>query len=314
MALQQPPHPIFLISVARSGTNLFIHLFSEHPQIVPKDYAFFNAYLFGPENQRGKEVTESDNPSGIPVGGSLLDETFQKAYNRLESSTASITQDEGSVQTVLFKDHSQMLLKTSFFQSQKPDWASPSPKIDKAIESVTSPNPALSNLLPSPAGTVRNPTYLPDGFLGLFSPVILIRHPAILVPSFYRAMLRESEIHSLDRLYNWEVHGSQTSPNAQWALWEWYNERADRAEAGAVIDSHLRPLVIDMDLDLLSQPAETVCFLLETLNSSSHPLGALRSKAPRFCVVVRPSQVSPLYPPLSSVPFPPGGGPRSMKT
>ena len=279
MSLQQPPHPIFLISVARSGTNLFMHLFSEHPQIVPKDYSFFNAYLFGPENQRGKEVRESENPSGIPVDGSLFDETFQKAYNRLESSVLSIIQDESSPKTVLFKDHSQMLLKTSSFLSQKPEWASPSPKIAKPVESVTSSNPALSNFQPSAGGTVRNPTYLPDEFLGLFSPVILIRHPAILVPSFYRAILRESENQSFDRLYEWEVHGSQTSPYAQWALWKWYNERADLAEAGAsqemkeaengsvehvkgtrraVIDSHLRPLVIDMDLDLLTRPAETV--------------------------------------------------------
>ena len=293
MSLQQPPHPIFLVSVARSGTNLFMHLFSEHPQIVPKDYSFFNAYLFGPENQRGKEVTESDNPSGIPVGGSLLDETFQKAYERLESSIFSIIQDESSSETVLFKDHSQMLLKTSSFLSQKPNWASPSPKIAKPIESVTSSNPALSNMLPSPAGTVRNPTYLPDAFLGLFSPVILIRHPAILVPSFYRAILKESENQNFDRLYEWEVHGSQTSPNAQWALWEWYNERADLAEArasqtkkeagngsvehlsefdGTVVNhTHLRPIVIDMDLDLLTQPAETVCFLLGSLNSSPPP-------------------------------------------
>lgn len=302
MSLQQPPHPIFLISVPRSGTNLFMHLFSEHPQIVQKDYSFFHAYLWGPENQRGKTVEDSDNPSGLPLHGSLLDETFQKAYDRLESSIASIIQDQSSPKTVLLKDHSTMLLRTEFCRSQKPDWASPSREIAKAIESVTSSNPALSKPSLSPSGSIRNPTYLPDEFLGLFSPVVLIRHPAILIPSLHRAMLSQNEVLSLDQLYEWEAHGSHTSPNAQWALWEWYNERADLAEAEAsqkkagngtvehssgtsgASNTHLRPIVIDTDLDLLSRPVETVRF--------STPIPETR--APLFSCYHAPSGISPL--------------------
>ncbi|MDI1487044.1 MAG: hypothetical protein OHK93_006307 [Ramalina farinacea] len=295
MSLQQPPHPIFLISVPRSGTNLFMHLFSEHPQLVQKDYSFFNAYLYGPENQRGKELIESDNPSGILVGGPLVEETFQKAYNRLESSIASIIQDQSSPKTVLLKDHTTMLLKTSACRFLKPDWASPSPKIAKAIESVTSPNPALSSSLRSSGGVMPNPTYLPDGFLEIFSPVVLIRHPAITVASLYGAMLRQQEAPKGDELYEWESHGSQTSPRTQWALWEWYSEKADLAEAGTnqkatngagdhldrangAMNSHLRPIVIDTDLDLLSQPAETIQYLTQRL--SIDPAGIIQSWSP----------------------------------
>ena len=52
--------------------------------------------------------------------------------------------------------------------------------------SVIRPDVILSCLRAARPAIPRNPTHLPDAFAETLTPVILIRHPALSIPSFYR--------------------------------------------------------------------------------------------------------------------------------
>ncbi|KAL9595978.1 MAG: hypothetical protein Q9219_006101 [cf. Caloplaca sp. 3 TL-2023] len=79
-----------------------------------------------------------------------------------------------------------------------------------------------------------NPTVLPDCFLKPMTPIILFRHPALMIPSFWRAAQRgkmEISIHDPD----WPVNTS-----LRWLrlVYDWYTSDAvGKASSITVIDS-----------------------------------------------------------------------------
>ncbi len=90
-----------------------------------------------------------------------------------------------------------------------------------------------------------NPTVLPDSFLLGMTPLILFRHPALMIPSFYRAAQKgnmDISIHDED----WPVNAS-----LRWLrlVYDWYASNATGNSARSVI-------VIDSD-DLINSPGFT---------------------------------------------------------
>ncbi|KAL8883085.1 MAG: hypothetical protein Q9198_000008 [Flavoplaca austrocitrina] len=86
----------------------------------------------------------------------------------------------------------------------------------------------------SPAART-NPTVLPDSFLKSMTPLILFRHPALMIPSFYRAAQKgKMEISIYDE--DWPLNAS-----LRWLrlVYDWYvsNRTEERATPVIVIDS-----------------------------------------------------------------------------
>lgn len=96
----------------------------------------------------------------------------------------------------------------------------------------------------SPAART-NPTLLPDSFLIGMTPLILFRHPALMIPSFYRAAQKgkmEVSVHDEE----WPVNASLRWPRL---VYDWYASNATGESARSVI-------VIDSD-DLINSPGFT---------------------------------------------------------
>lgn len=106
--------------------------------------------------------------------------TYQKALEECQGFIKSV-EEQGKIP--LIKDHAYQLFPPLFPPATPPPVpAITDPKID-------SPSSEGNNSL--------NPTYLPTRWLLTFTPILIIRHPAYIVPSFVRANSKTRTI-SLD--------------------------------------------------------------------------------------------------------------------
>lgn len=93
----------------------------------------------------------------------------------------------------------------------------------------------------SPPAARKNPTILPDSFLNSMTPLILFRHPALMIPSFYRAAQKgKIEISIYDE--HWPVNAS-----LRWLrlVYDWYRDATGKSARSVI--------VIDSD-DLINSP------------------------------------------------------------
>lgn len=111
----------------------------------------------------------------------------------------------------------------------------------------------------SPPETVKtNPTVLPDGFIRTLSPIIQIRHPAISIPSYYRAILHvtgDDDLFTDDFLYNRTYVFSRM-------IFDWYcdNVFPERKKTQRGHDSY--PLVVD-GIDLVDDNERVISAICE---------------------------------------------------
>lgn len=86
-----------------------------------------------------------------------------------------------------------------------------------------------------------NPTVLPDSFMESVIPLVLIRHRARFIPSFYRAA-------SEGRL-NMDVNDEDFPVNAslRWSrlVFDWYADRVPTGASSSSRETLLRPIVLD---------------------------------------------------------------------
>ena len=220
------PRSIFLFTHPRTASNLFVRLFSNHPQLSSIGYSFFNAFMHGPEKQYQHEHPDPQNPGGIVIDNSR--ETFQVAFDRLHESMSKAIK-EGK--TPLLKEHAFVVTKQQPANetAAEPSSAGIIPQvIDKSIE-------------PHAEASRTNPTLLPDRFLQSLVPVILYRHPAKAVPSMYRTLSQAEqspEITSPD----FAIHSSL---HAQVLLLKWYKDQ--RAAAAAAVENLATALINGLD-------------------------------------------------------------------
>ncbi|KAL9631999.1 MAG: hypothetical protein Q9164_005581, partial [Protoblastenia rupestris] len=179
-----PPtrHPIFLFTHPRSASNLFMRLFSNHPEISTTAYSFFNAYMHGPEKQYRGHFPDPANPGGIIIDNS--NETFQVAFERCQDAITSAMQENKSP---LLKEHGFVITQPHIIketlQLHPDDCPATTPRIldnNNNKQTTTSPPPTTASY--------TNPTLLPDHLLRSITPIILYRHPAKAIPSMYRAL------------------------------------------------------------------------------------------------------------------------------
>ncbi|RMY76058.1 hypothetical protein D0863_02176 [Hortaea werneckii] len=198
------PRRIFIFDNPRTCSHLFSKLFANHPELQLLYHPFLPAALYGPERyqQKTKHCAAADE--------------VQREWG------TSVEFREWN--TVTYKSADRKLVEEIEAAERQ----------DRMLSHLRSPtrnsNPTTTPSSSShPEPTPENPTYLPESLLATLTPILLIRHPALTIPSSWRT---ESKIKNLSiededfyllttnrwsrDLLTYLLHQSATSDNSSW--------------------------------------------------------------------------------------------------
>ncbi|KAI4218815.1 MAG: hypothetical protein L6R36_008736 [Xanthoria steineri] len=220
----------------RTASNVLAKQLRGHPQLASKEYTFMTAFLYGPESDARDDLKAAPHHEKA---------TFQSGFDELQDFLASIEQ-EGK--NIFIKEHISFVLDPRVMATKFPPSDSRPLKACPRVVDRTSADGADST---NGNGNLdkTNPSVLPDSFIRSLSPIIQIRHPAISIPSYYRAFL------SLDSKKH-DVSGEPFSSASTFAwsrmIFDWFCEHVypQRKERARGHDSW--PLVVDGD-DLVNE-------------------------------------------------------------
>ncbi|KIM77505.1 hypothetical protein PILCRDRAFT_825279 [Piloderma croceum F 1598] len=212
-------HRIFIFSHPRTASNLFKRLFENHPDLSITDYTFFDAFLYGPEALSRRNIAQR---------GITPDATYQSCFNKLQKFIADA---EAAGKIPFIKEHVYFITDPQTIAANVICLPNGTPRsIINAKPTIEGSAIAKSLSLPA------NPTVLPNDFLTTFLPVILIRHPAKIVPSYYRASRDVSGATVFDEDFPVNV-------SLRWSrlIFDWYEEYY------CISEIEQRPIVIDAE-------------------------------------------------------------------
>ncbi|EPS26011.1 hypothetical protein PDE_00947 [Penicillium oxalicum 114-2] len=235
----KPPQGIFLISYARTASNLLCKILAleEQPRAFSNEsngYYFRSAFL--PHWMTG-------NPYR-PLGERSTDEVqemqsvYQQCYENLERESNACL-EQGKI--FFFKEHAPWFSNPAAISEWLGEPAG-HPKSAFQVRPV-GVDEGSSSQTPTQTWSKENHTILCDEILQKWRPVFLIRHPALAFPSYYRATL---EVHK-----GGKAHSSEMMPllRASMTL-RWNRFIYDWA---CRFDPH--PLMLDADDVILNQAA-----------------------------------------------------------
>ncbi|EFQ98482.1 hypothetical protein MGYG_01510 [Nannizzia gypsea CBS 118893] len=230
---------IFLFSVSRTLSNVFCRLLSAQPGWVQSDYHFQEGFFHAREQFQWAPLAEISDEMRLEY----IDQAHKGVEALQKAREDAIRQDKH----IFVKNHSFFAVEPSALLDKV--------KGGKELPSLTIvPRPLASeqegDVSTTPTRPKTNPTFLPDEYLALWQPVFIIRHPALVVESWYRAETRVSPVNVRDRVW------SYLSFRYSRSLYDWYasNATASNGTETAVDGkgaSFLRPIVVEAD-DILS--------------------------------------------------------------
>ncbi|KAL8754139.1 MAG: hypothetical protein Q9199_004558 [Rusavskia elegans] len=221
----------------RTASNVLAKQFRGHPQLASKEYTFMTAFLFGPEKLSGAPKVSKPVPNQEKA-------TFQNGFDELQDFLARI---EREGKHIFIKEHISFVLDPRVLAARFPPSDSqplkPCPKVvDRTNADGADSMNGNSNV------DKTNPSVLPDSFIRTLSPIIQIRHPAISIPSYYRACISVASENHVDS------EGFITATTFAWPriIFDWFCEHVypHRKETFRGHDSW--PLVVDGD-DLVNE-------------------------------------------------------------
>ena len=107
--------------------------------------------------------------------------TYQAAFDKMQQQIQAV---EARQRIPLIKEPIQDIVDPSIVAENVPSTARAACKAPMCVD--------RESLDTTPFSSVRNPTVLPASFMQSLCPIIIIRHPALMIPSFYRI---SSDIH-----------------------------------------------------------------------------------------------------------------------
>ncbi|ELR04938.1 hypothetical protein VC83_02826 [Pseudogymnoascus destructans] len=231
--------PAFILSHPRTASNLFMKIFKSHPDVVPAEYPFLDVFFFGIESQCSRKSPEIEAARTAFQEKTGVSRSYHEAFKKLEDDIRKASEQD---KVAFVKEHICVFLKPSV--------------IDSNLEAPRPPC-ATPQLEPNDA-EVRistNPTLLPDDFMLSVSPVFLIRHPALVFPSWYKISTSGLGADIDDSDFPVEV-------SFRWSriLYDWYLNTWSKTTSSSPLNQHRKPAVIDAD-DTMSDRAalERLC-------------------------------------------------------
>ncbi|KAL8783284.1 MAG: hypothetical protein Q9213_004718 [Squamulea squamosa] len=247
------PLRIWHCSHARTALNVLAKQFRSHPQLAPKEYTFLTAYLHGLEALNselggGGEVPRADEA------------TYQNSFNELKEF---LTETEQEGKHIFIKEHIYLMLNPRVLAAKRSPSDSrqikPCPKVVDQSTDCPEKNGGISNV----NGIIRktNPSVLPDSFVRTLSPIIQIRHPAISIPSYYRAMtsIKATDDISSDRFLSGTTY-AWSRKTFDWFCEHVYHQRKEISRG-----HHSWPPVVDGD-DLVNENERIVAAICSLAN------------------------------------------------
>lgn len=255
---------IFLLTHPRTASNLCVKLFATHPKLAILKYPFHETYLTGPDKLIRRTLGKGFSPRNDKSTYQSEFDELQRFVSIAEEQVPYISFPPAYLMLRVFTKGKIPLLKEhiKFFMDPKivaANFPSDMFTFDKPIvidrlasasasqESVDSTRAAMYS-----SATSSNPTVLPDSFMDSVRPVILIRHPARIIPSYYRA--------GHQGWLNMEVNDEQFPVDAtlRWSrlVFDWYADRMPERPRSSGPDEQPHenpstetqfPLVLDAD-------------------------------------------------------------------
>ncbi|KAI7154025.1 hypothetical protein KC349_g7938 [Hortaea werneckii] len=178
------PRRIFIFDNPRTCSHLFSKLFANHPELQLLYHPFLPAALYGPERyqQKTKHCAAADEVQREWGTSEEFREwnvvTYESANRKL---VEEIEAAERQNKSIFCSEHLNALMKQ-----------------DRMLTHLRSPN-RNTNPTTTPASPQEsipeNPTNIPDPLLATLTPILLLRHPALSIPSSWRT---ESGIKKLE--------------------------------------------------------------------------------------------------------------------
>ncbi|EFE37245.1 hypothetical protein TRV_08101 [Trichophyton verrucosum HKI 0517] len=257
---------IFLFSVSRTLSNVFCRLLSAQRGWVQSDYhldkGFFQArdkFDWAPLDKISDELRQ-EYIELTHKGAEILQKAREDAIKEVHNLVTPSQQSQKSADRRAIDTNDQQQDKHLFVKNHSFFVVEPSALLDEAqrgeeVPSLTIvPRPlaaeAEGGVSATPARTKTNTTFFPDEYLLLWQPVFMIRHPALVVESWYRTETRVVPIGVKDRVWSYLTFRYSRS------LYDWYVARATESNgtktaADGNSASSPWPIVIDAD-DVLS--------------------------------------------------------------
>ncbi|KAI1978211.1 hypothetical protein LOZ53_004575 [Ophidiomyces ophidiicola] len=242
MAFNRPSR-FFILSNPRSTSNLFVRILNlkEQPNVAKHEQngyfflkASFLAKSLGTSEKNIREWTETER--------SAMRQAYQDAFNDMEEY---LCEAENNGKIAVVKEHCYMVLDPAFRS-----------KFHFGQDGATENGWTLD--LPAkygdnPIKSEGNITLLPDAFLDTWNPIILIRHPALMFPSFCRAMsdLFHINFKNLDISLKRELNLALSLTCAR-VIYDWYAKRLGKIDGGKY-QGESWPIVVDSD-DVINRP------------------------------------------------------------
>ncbi|KAL0066056.1 hypothetical protein AAF712_006884 [Marasmius tenuissimus] len=204
---------IWLFSHPRTTSNLFMRLMEGHPNVTQTQYLFFASYFLGTDRQAAGDREDYKFMPAFPVWE-------QKNYqNSIDATQKWIKEVEEKGNIPLIMDHAMMLTPPTVPRTSMPE----KPKIvDSKLDGANA-----DRELPVP-----NPTFFPDRFALTLTPIFTIRHPALVLPSYLKALSAEASF--VEKVFAEET-ATSTSFKNQIQVFDFYK----------ALNNGAAPIVID---------------------------------------------------------------------
>ncbi|EGD96838.1 hypothetical protein TESG_04266 [Trichophyton tonsurans CBS 112818] len=230
---------VFLFSVSRTLSNVFCRLLSAQPGWVESDYHLQKGFFHSRDKSDWAPLDEISDE----LRGEYIELTHQGVEILQKAREDAIKEDK------------HLLVKNHSFFTVEPSALSNEAQRGKEVPSLTIVPRALASeaeggISATPAQTKTNPTFFPDEYLLSWQPVFMIRHPALVVESWYRAETRVVPINVKDKVWSYVTFWYSRS------LYDWYVARATesngtKSAAEGYSAPSPWPIVVDAD-DVLS--------------------------------------------------------------
>lgn len=208
--------PVMLFTNPRTASNLLQKLLTKQDAFEHSGYIFFDASF----NMLFQLLNSGPAKDAAPEEWQKHMDAYQACFERL---LATIEEHKQQGRATFHKEHIDLMVDPiKLFKAAYPD--DDGPNLVVRYPGQETPSKSTS------------PLCLPDDFLTSILPVILIRNPALMVPSFYRAQ-NDCKI-DLDSAHFRCFMELQWT----WQLYDWYCIQG------------ITPIVVDGD-DVMKQPA-----------------------------------------------------------
>ncbi|KAA8649746.1 hypothetical protein EYZ11_001684 [Aspergillus tanneri] len=232
-----PPRRILLVSSPRTASNLLLKILDlpDQPNVLSNDqggYYFFPSFVATSSNNRicrpFDQWTEQDRAD--------VQAAFQQSFDQLEEFTTRASQES---KIFFAKEHSPWLfdplaLKDILSLNENDNHGGNGDVDDAFPFRLQIP----STYTTSPTFSARNYTIFPDEYLRTFRMTFIIRHPALMFPSFHRAMSKMLPLGIITEQNFEGIAISNMTLRFSRMLYDWCLEQNDPEARPVILDAY----------------------------------------------------------------------------